>query len=371
MNEKAQKLLNWLTDLTTRTSKRIVVGQHVRGSSLARRYPSHIETVHNETGKWFALLGTDFGKMDRYHDTSWPQAKPLLLNWWNAGGLITILWHMDNPITDGAAVDLRDLIDPASPVYTAWIKQLEEKADWLSELHDEEAVIIWRPFMECNGNQRNNWWKGAPYADLINAWRFMHNYFTNDRGLDNLIWLYGPQAKTDGRGVLEYYPGDSFVDLVGLSKYVGSSPMNKIANQGYTQLLTTGKPFVIAECGPGTGSQSPQPDTYNCQEMITDIRQYCPEARFLMFWDTTRSVSTHLNAMGLMLDPWAITREDLDWDITPQTILLTEVIARMQARAESLRIASVVLVTQANELNDRASRIEADIALLDNVLVEE
>jgi mannan endo-1,4-beta-mannosidase len=170
MNQTAQKVLSWLSSLPDRADKRIVSGQHCGGASFAPLFRSHIEGVHRETGKWIGLLGIDFGWMDSRHETDWPQAKPLIVDWWNSGGLVTILWHMPNPVGEGARVDLVELSTPGTALNAAWMVEVEEKTGWLSELRDAGVIVIWRPFMEMNMSRNSGWWKGSPPVRFGRMW---------------------------------------------------------------------------------------------------------------------------------------------------------------------------------------------------------
>jgi len=45
----------------------------------------------------------------------------------------------------------------------------------------------------------------------------MFYYFTNTKNLHNILWVYSPdQSRAE---VSQYYPGDSYVDIVALDVY--------------------------------------------------------------------------------------------------------------------------------------------------------
>lgn len=46
----------------------------------------------------------------------------------------------------------------------------------------------------------------------------MFHYFTNNKQLHNVLWVYSPDQSRSGP--TRYYPGDSYVDIVGLDAYV-------------------------------------------------------------------------------------------------------------------------------------------------------
>ncbi len=50
------------------------------------------------------------------------------------------------------------------------------------------------------------------------VWIDLFNYFSKEKNLDNLLWVYAPgYAATN---VSLYYPGDDYVDIVALDVYV-------------------------------------------------------------------------------------------------------------------------------------------------------
>lgn len=358
MNENAQKIHRWFEILPTKPDTKVVSGQHCGGGALSRDISKYLDDVHTDTGEWIGLVGFDFGWMDDQHATDWPDAKPLLIDLWNKKHLLTACWHMPNPhsgdYNDLTPVDFVNLITPDTPLNTAWMRQVREKADWLSELRDAGVVVIWRPFMEMN--MRVGWWKNQPHGAFIAAWRYMHNYMTTQRGLDNLIWLYSPGATTGGQDKLDYYPGASFVDMTGPSKYTGESPMSDLVYQGYPELLSLGHPFCLAECGPGTGSVPPSTFTYNYGRMIQDIRAHCPQAVYFMSWFKTYSMRYQLNARGCLKDRWTINRDGINWDVElppdqPDWQVLESLERQRAQKHDELAIISVQIADEYGKVN--------------------
>jgi mannan endo-1,4-beta-mannosidase len=107
----------------------------------------------------------------------------------------------------------------------------------------------------CKGEARKN----KP-QDFVDAWRHIHDVFT-EVGAGNVIWVWSPNTARakDIPNLKEFYPGDEYVDWIGISGYmyepeprtrkepaifrkVFGPTMREI--QAFTQ-----KPFVIAETG--------------------------------------------------------------------------------------------------------------------------
>src|SRR5690349_8829219 len=95
-----------------------------------------------------------------------------------------------------------------------WLKELDRVAEGLEQLKKAGVVVLWRPFHEMNGDWF--WWNGKDPDTFIKLWRQMFDYFTTTKQLDNLLWVYSPNH---GKKTTDYYPGDRYVDIVGLDAY--------------------------------------------------------------------------------------------------------------------------------------------------------
>ncbi|MFF9174381.1 glycoside hydrolase family 26 protein [Streptomyces sp. NPDC014793] len=107
---------------------------------------------------------------------------------------------------------------------------------------------------EMNGPW-NSWGpEHAKPADFVAAWKRVHGIFAA-QGVTNVIWVWTPHVVDSGTTaeLRPYYPGDAYVDWVGLIGYYG--PIDGVA---FSSLFTptlrriedfSGKPVLIAETG--------------------------------------------------------------------------------------------------------------------------
>ena len=94
--------------------------------------------------------------------------------------------------------------------------------NWADSLRAFNAPIMMRFAHEMNGK----WYpwgvevNGNTPELYIQAWRHVHNIFT-DHGADNVSWVWSPNlVRENSRYKLsEFYPGDEYVDLMGLVGY--------------------------------------------------------------------------------------------------------------------------------------------------------
>jgi mannan endo-1,4-beta-mannosidase len=132
----------------------------------------------------------------------------------------------------------------------------------------------------------------------------MFAYFTQVKHLHNLIWIYSPNM---GARVGDYYPGDRYVDVVGLDAYTDFVDTDHI--KGFEELLKTGKPAGFGEFGPH-GSSDP-PGTYDYRGLGRGLAKNFPQAVFFMSWNEKWSPANNPNAKEFYQDPLIVTRDDL------------------------------------------------------------
>jgi mannan endo-1,4-beta-mannosidase len=313
----AKKVLNYLNRLQDRQDNRVVSGQNLAWhiSEAGAGYEDNVVALYHSTGRWVGMVGLNYGHGCTPGEIS--AGNQILIDYWNEGGLVTLHHQANNPWTGGSPRDLErrdfvELVTLGAAVNDTWMAELDKVAAGLAELGDAGVVVLWRPFQEMNWRQTFWWDSGAHPGNpepFKNMWRHMFDYFTNEKGLNNLLWVYAPAETAFGSPVDLYYPGDAYVDMVGLSAY-GCSPY--IRGDGYNTLLALDRPFAITETGPGGWSGS-----CDVKGVIDVIKDRYPKSTFFQFWHSTSNnqfaIIDNQNASGLLNDPWVITRDEIDW----------------------------------------------------------
>lgn len=106
----------------------------------------------------------------------------------------------------------------------------------------------WNPWSEqVNGNKP---------GQFVQAWRHVHDIFTA-QGVTNVTWVWTPNIDfSTGTPLRELYPGDGYVDWVGMSGYNWGTliswhswqSFSSIFGQTYQELMAlTSKPIMIPE----------------------------------------------------------------------------------------------------------------------------
>lgn len=132
----------------------------------------------------------------------------------------------------------------------------------------------------------------------------MFDHFTKTRGLNNLLWVYGPNH---GPKTAAYYAGDRYVDLVGLDAYTDFVDREHI--KGYREVAALPKPFGFTEFGPH-GPQNP-PGDYDYLRFQKGIEANFPKTTFFQCWDGKWGLGGNRNTRELLAHPWLINRDDL------------------------------------------------------------
>jgi mannan endo-1,4-beta-mannosidase len=132
---------------------------------------------------------------------------------------------------------------------------------WAVAARNDGRPIVLRFAAEMNGN----WYpwseslNGNAVGEFAQAWRHIHDRF-EAVGADNVIWLWSVNRTNNlSTDIATYYPGDEYVDWVGMSGYLrqltpGVTPSFSATfdlTLGQLRALTT-KPILLAEIGAGT-----------------------------------------------------------------------------------------------------------------------
>jgi mannan endo-1,4-beta-mannosidase len=165
----------------------------------------------------------------------------------------------------------------------------------------------------------NGW---ATREEFRGLWSHMFKYLCGERQLDNLLWVYSPNAQTSPglKSTTYYYPGEHQVDVVALDHY-GNTLDGVNAEGGYDALLELGKPIGLAEVGPAFWGDSHPSGQWDNTLVINSIRASYPQMSFFTHWHgwgtgaerIRMAIIENRNAARLLDDPWVITRGEVNW----------------------------------------------------------
>lgn len=214
--------------------------------------------VHSVVGDYPAVLGFDLGKIELGHDknidnVSFEKIRQEIIRHYNRGGMVTISWHADNPLTGSHSWDVGTggvvtSILPGGDKHELFLGWLQSVADFFHSLQTDDGTkipVLFRPWHEHTGSW---FWWGKDYCtvdEYKQLWS-MTREFLDDRGTDNLLYAYSPDAQGPGEIYMERYPGDEYVDLFGLDCYHRD---NEKGTEAYQHTLHTILSFMTEEAG--------------------------------------------------------------------------------------------------------------------------
>jgi len=198
------------------------------------------DIIYNASGKYPVIrgldyMGEDFGGCNR-------RAK----DWFSRGGIVTICWHCGVDFKGSHTESLADtpdwskLLTPGTNEYNTLIAGMDKGAAALKELQDAGIPVIWRPFHEFDGGWF--WWGKGGGENFIKLWQMMYDRYTNEFGLNNLIWVLGYCGEVKNG----WYPGDEYCDIIGSDTYDNSTHLSAWKK---LSAMETGKPLTFHECG--------------------------------------------------------------------------------------------------------------------------
>lgn len=314
-SETARQVYHYLTTRNSFEQKRVFSGQNCyHGNEIVKGYPELFDGLYAKTGEYPAFIGVDYEYVKRFSSLELSQTNAPLIKHWRNGGLVTINWAPFNPWTNSNCrdlnkVNLNELTDPSTTVYKKWHTELDRIANGLAELRDSGVIVVWRPLQEMNGNWF--WWGISAHPEsnepFNRVWRDMFAYFSNEKGLDNLIWEL---SLVESQKELDYYfPGNDVVDIVGSSVY-----KTTFLNSNYESMLALGEPIAACETGPDHCCMD---GTWDNMTVINGIRNQSPNTMYFLHWhnwvDHWVAILSNQNAKNLMQDPWVINRSNVNW----------------------------------------------------------
>jgi hypothetical protein len=214
--------------------------------------------IKNVTGEYPAIIGWELGHLEidrpvNLDSVPFDRMQQFITNTYKRGGVSTISWHLNNPLTGKSAWDAADgtviSILPGGTkheLYKTWLDKIAVFMNQLKGSKGEFIPIIFRPFHELNGNWF--WWGGKHCTpeEFKQLWRFTVNYLRSEKKLHHLLIAYNTDRFFSKEEFLLKYPGNEWVDLIGFDTYAfqrekDSEKVNKEVDQQLTTLENIAK----------------------------------------------------------------------------------------------------------------------------------
>ena len=212
--------------------------------------------IKSVVGDYPAVMGFEIGRIElggkeSLDNVNFETMRQEIIKQYIRGGMTTISWHMDNPITGGDSWDVETKgvvtsVLPNGENHEKFMSWLQYGADFFNSLVTEDRTkipVLFRPWHEHTGSWF--WWgqDNCTTEEYKELWLLTHNYF-QEQGVNNLLYGYSPDSHGPGEIYLERYPGDEYVDVLGLDIYQQNSDDG---TEVYQKKLETILPFLTEE----------------------------------------------------------------------------------------------------------------------------
>ncbi len=211
------------------------------------KYVAGKSDIKEVTGDYPAVYGWELGHLEldsaeNLDGVPFNKMKAFIRQAYDRGGVITISWHLRNPLTGKTAWDPTPgtvySILPGGAKHELYKTWLDKVAVFLHDLKGKkgEAIpIIFRPFHELNGNWF--WWGKAHCTpdELKQIYRFTVSYLRDEKKLRNLLYAFNTDRFSSINEYYERYPGNDWVDVVGFDIYQRNK--GEHANQSFVTEL--------------------------------------------------------------------------------------------------------------------------------------
>lgn len=188
--------------------------------------------VKDVCGDYPAVYGWELGHLELGHAYSldsvyFDKIRDGVQTVYQRGGINTISWHLNNPLTGGSAWDVSSKravasILPGGEKHRLYLQYLDKLADFMLSLKAGDGTyipVIFRPFHEHTGSWF--WWGKnlCTPEEYTSLWRFTVTYLRDTRNIHHLLYAYSTDRFNTQEEYLERYPGDDIIDMVAFDLY--------------------------------------------------------------------------------------------------------------------------------------------------------
>ncbi|MEP7143396.1 MAG: glycosyl hydrolase [Ferruginibacter sp.] len=190
--------------------------------------------VKSVTGSHPAVIGVDFSGLSGRPDSMIEKEKASLRKHisatYNRGGVTTVAWHFSNPVSAGGFYWNNSVSLPAVKYivpggsqhekYKAILRSIGEFVKTIRGGDGKMVPMIFRPFHEFDGDW---FWWGKSHCtteEFTALWKFTVSYLRDSIDVHNFIYAFSPDCNfTTEAQYLERYPGNQWVDILGMDDY--------------------------------------------------------------------------------------------------------------------------------------------------------
>ena len=330
-------------NLSKLSKKHILFGhQHATEYGHGWTGEANRSDVKSVSGSHPAVIGVDFSGLSGRSPEAIERAKVSLrkqiADTYDRGGVTTVAWHFSNPVTPQtgfywkysvSAPAVMNLIPGGShhEQYKAILKTVGDLANSIKGSDGKLVPMLFRPYHEFDGGW---FWWGKPHCskeEFTSLWRFTVSYLRDSLQVHNFIYTFSPDClfRTEA-AYLERYPGDEWVDMVGMDNYADFGRNGKYNVQaGIAKLKIVsdyarrvGKLAAFTE----TGLESIPDTTWWTNTLLCALKAEKLKLAYVLVWRNDARSPTHFyapypgqvstaNFMQFYEDPYTLFETDL------------------------------------------------------------
>ena len=297
--------------------------------------------VKSVTGSHPAVIGIDFSGLSGRPKEAIEKTKEGLrknvVDTYERGGVTTVAWHFLNPASKGgfywkdsisaSAISMIKEGGSHHQQYKEILKTIGDFAHSVKAKDGKLAPMIFRPYHEFDGDWF--WWGKSHCSkeDFVSVWQFTVTYLRDSLDVHNFIYTFSPDNKFNTEAeFLERYPGDNFVDMVGMDNYGDFGRDEKYnLEKGIKKLkiisdyaLKANKLAAFTE----TGLESIPNTTWWTETLLKALKSEKLQLAYVLVWRNDSRSSTHFYApypeqvsvpdfLKFYNDPYTIFEKDL------------------------------------------------------------
>lgn len=297
--------------------------------------------VKSVCGSHPAVIGVDFSGLSGRPKEDIEKYKEVMcknvIATYERGGVTTVSWHFSNPASEGGfywkegvSAPAISLIKEGGSHHQQYIEILKTIADFAHSVKAKDgklAPMIFRPFHEFDGDW---FWWGKPHCsreDFIEVWKFTVSYLRDNLGVHNLIYAFSPDNKFNTEEeYLERYPGDDYVDLVGMDNYGDFGRDGKYNLEMGVKKLKIISDYAIKKnklaAFTETGLESIPNTTWWTETLLKTLKSEKLQLAYVLVWRNDATSATHFYApfprqvsvpdfLKFYNDPYTLFEKDL------------------------------------------------------------
>jgi len=255
LSPNAKRLMNYLSE---QYGNYIISGQMDTAWNKAM---DMINRVYTDTGKYPALKGFDLIELPHEWGGYGKDQVDEAIDWWegknaytkllpgqpNIHGIVSFCWHWRMQQLTGNNKDFytkntsfripmkSGSLDQESAAFKIIKDDLDKVAALLQELKDKDIPVLWRPLHEASGGWF--WWGASGAKACVALWEYMYDYLANEKGLDNLIWVWNGQDYS-------WFPDPVTADIISYDVYLDAgsqSTAQQYSSANFKQMFNATK----------------------------------------------------------------------------------------------------------------------------------